>query len=185
MDTEQTRSAADQWAATPIGMACVRCSRDFVLAVQEESWTDRLLSRLRVVPFRCQVCSSKFRKKQAVPRPEVGLGLRQYLRLPVQLPCIIQLQNGTTSSAIVKDISIDGCKIMDHQTLEQGTTVTIRMSGLALSGTINAEAAAVHTSHPESVGMKFIRLSELGREELGRFLYIAWKSGRIHEPREA
>jgi PilZ domain len=79
---------------------------------------------------------------------------------------------------MVKDISIGGCEIMGDKTPERGTTATIQISGLLLSGTIDAEAIVVHTSHPESAGMKFIGLSRLGQEELGRFLYITWKSGK-------
>jgi PilZ domain len=178
MDREQTQSSANQWAAAPVGVACAQCSRDFVLAVREESWVDRLLGRFRVIPFRCQVCRARFRKRLAAPLPRQEMGRRQYLRLPIQLPCILQLHNGTTSSAMVKDISIGGCEIMGDKTPERGTTVTIQMSGLILSGTIDAEAISVHKSNPESAGMKFIGLSGLGQEELGRFIYMTWKSGK-------
>jgi PilZ domain len=178
MNREQTPSSSSHWAAAPLGVACGRCSRDFVLAVREESWVDRLLGRFRVIPFRCQVCCARFRKRLADPLPRQEMGRRQYLRLPIQLPCILQLHNGTTSSAMVKDISIGGCEITGDKTPERGATVTIQMSGLLLSGTIDAEAIAVHKSNPESAGMKFIGLSRLGQEELGRFLYITWKSGQ-------
>lgn len=183
MATELTVSVANQWTAASSDVSCVRCGRDFVLGVPEETWTDRWLGRLRVFPFRCQVCNARFRKRLAEPPHKRGLGRRQYLRMPIQLPALIQFHDGTTSTARVKDLSIGGCEIMGERALERGATFTIRMSGLLYyHGEIDAEVAVVHTSRPQTAGLKFTRLSRLRREELGRALYIAWKAGRHSWP---
>jgi PilZ domain len=181
--TEGTISGENQWAAAPQDVSCIRCGRDFVLGVPKETWTDRLFGRLSVLPFRCQVCNARFRKRLAKPPHERSLGRRQYLRLPIQLPVLIQFRDGTTSTARVKDLSIGGCEIVGEQVLERGATFTIRMSGLLYySGKIDAEVVVVHTSRPQAAGLKFTRLSELRREEFGRALYIAWKIGKNSWP---
>ena len=182
MVTEQTVSMTNQWTAAA-DVSCVQCGRDFVLAVPEETWTDRWLGQLNILPFRCQVCNTRFRKRLAEPAHKRSLERRQYLRLPIQLPVLIQFHDGTTSTARVKDISIDGCEIMGTHALEQGATFTIRMSGLLYcSGKIDAEVVVVHTARPQAAGLKFIRMSELRREELGRALYIAWGIGKNSWP---
>ena len=183
MVIEGTMSGENQWTAAPQGVLCIRCGRDFVLDVPKETWTDRLYGRLCVLPFRCQVCNARFRKRLAEPPHESGLGRRQYLRLPIQLPVLIQFHDGTVSTARVKDLSIGGCEIMGVQALERGATFTIRMSGLLYcSGKIDAEVVVVHTARPQAAGLKFIRMSELRREELGRALYIAWGIDRRSWP---
>ena len=178
MVAEQTVSVANQWGTASPDMSCVRCGRDFVLGVPEETWADRWLGRLRVVSFRCQVCNARFRKRQAEPPYEKALGRRQYLRLPIQLAVLIQFHDGATSPARIKDLSIDGCEIMGERALERGATFTLQMSGLLYAGTIGAEAVVVHTSRPPRAGLKFIRLSEQRRDEFGGALYIAWRVGR-------
>jgi PilZ domain len=180
---EGTMSGGNQWTAVPPDVPCIRCGRDFVLGVPKETWTDRLYGQLRVLPFRCQVCNARFRSRQATPSRERGLGRRQYIRLPIQLPVLIQFRDGTTATARVKDLSIGGCEIIGTHALEPGATFTIRMSGLLYySGQIDAEVVVVHTAHPQAAGLKFIRLSELRQEEFGRALYIAWKIGRHSWP---
>ena len=183
MVIEETMSGGNQWTAVPPDVSCIRCGRDFVLGVPKETWTDRLYGRLRVLPFRCQVCNARFRSRQATPSPERGLGRRQYIRLPIQLPVLTQFHDGTTSTARVKDLSIGGCEIIGTHALEHGETFTIRMSGLLYySGKIDAEVVVVHTARPQAAGLKFIRLSELRQEEFGRALYIAWKIGKNSWP---
>jgi hypothetical protein len=180
---EGTMSGGNQWTAVPPDVPCIRCGRDFVLGVPGETWTDRLYGRLHVLPFRCQVCNARFRSRQAQPSRERGLGRRQYLRLPIQLPVLIQFRDGTTATARVKDLSIGGCEIIGAHTLERGATFTIRISGLLYySGQIDAEVVVVHTARPQTAGLKFIRLSELRQEELGRALYIAWRISRNSWP---
>ncbi len=179
MVIEGTMPGGSQWTAVPPDVSCTRCGRDFVLGVPGETWTDRLFSQLRVWPFRCQVCNARFRSRQAQPSRERGLGRRQYLRLPIQLPVLIQFRDGSTSTARVKDLSIGGCEIVGTHRLERGSTFTIRLSGLLYySGQIDAEVVVVHTARPQTAGLKFIRLSALRQEEFGRALYIAWKIGK-------
>jgi hypothetical protein len=180
---EGTMSGGNQWTAVPSGVSCIRCGRDFVLSVPGETWTDRLYGRVHMLPFRCQVCNARFRSRQAQPSREKGLGRRQYLRLPIQLPVLIQFRDGSTSTARVKDLSIGGCEIMGTHALERGATFAIRISGLLYySGQIDAEVVVVHTSPPEKAGLKFLRLSDQRREELGRALYIAWRTGKHSWP---
>ena len=183
MVIEGTMSGGNQWAAVPTDVLCIRCGRDFVLGVPRETWTDRLYGRLGVLPFRCQVCNARFRSRLAEPPHEMGMGRRQYFRLPIQLPVLIQFRDGTTATARVKDLSIGGCEIMGTHALERGATFTIRMSGLLYySGQIDAEVVVVHTARPQTAGLKFIRLSKLRQEEFGRALYIAWKIGKNSWP---
>ena len=176
--TAQTVSAANQWDAVSPDVWCLRCGRNFVLGVLEETWADRWLGRLRVVSFRCQVCNARFRKRSAEPPHGRGLGRRQYFRLPVQLPALIQLHDGTTSTARIKDLSIDGCELVCERALEQGVRLTVQISRLLTGRKIDAAAAVVHTSLPQKTGLKFTRMAKLKQEELGRALYLAWNAGR-------
>ena len=175
---EQSVSVAEQRTLSSPDVSCVRCSRVFVLPVPGETWTDRWLGWVSILPFRCQVCNARFRTRLAEPPHERGWGQRQYLRLPIQLPALIQFHDGTTSTARVLDLSIGGCEIRSERTVERGATFTIQLSGLLYyAGKIDAEVTVVHTSRPQRAGLKFIRLSDQKREELGRALYIAWSIG--------
>jgi len=180
-ELEQTLSARAQWNAVTSDVPCVRCGRDFVLGVAEASWMDRCLGRIQIRPFRCQVCNVRFRKRRLTSSHARGLGRRQYVRIPSELPALLRFHDETTSTAIVKDLSIAGCEIMGELALERGATLTIQMSGLLFAGTIDVEVAVVHTSRPQTAGLKFIRVRELEREEIGRFLYITWKAGKVRE----
>jgi len=131
------------------------------------------------MPFRCQVCNARFRKRLDKPLHTRSLERRQYLRQLVQLPIFIRFHDGTTSTARAKNLSIGGCEIVGERALEQGATFTILMSGLLYCPErIDAEVAVVRTSREQRVGLKFLRLSEQNQEELGRTLYIAWKINR-------
>ncbi len=100
------------------------------------------------------------------------------MRVPVELSALLQFHDGATARAMITNLSIDGCEIHSERGLERGETCTLQISGFHDTGMIEVEVTAVHTARPQTAGLKFLRLSELGREEIGRFLYIRWKAWR-------
>ncbi|NJN70055.1 MAG: PilZ domain-containing protein [Nitrospira sp.] len=83
---------------------------------------DRILNRFRVFPFRCQLCTSRFRVfRSQSPSPPSATDRREYKRLPVSFRANLLADNAVQTTNRVTDISMGGCTLETAATLPQGT----------------------------------------------------------------
>ena len=145
---------------------CPACHEDYVRRVRREGLIERLLSLFYVYPFRCQLCSERFRARQpGVRYVRIDEDRRAYDRIPVSYAAILSVDR-EHSEGVVKDISLGGCSVDTRTPLAPGTILQL---GLQLPGRkdgITIDAAVVRTSRLGSVGLEFIRFNHDQRHRL-------------------
>src|SRR3989338_5440457 len=109
------------------GLRCPKCGRHVVRRTHRSGVFERLLSRVSVYPFRCQLCGRRFRAIQPGRRwvaqaPE----RREFDRLVARVPG--GLSAGTLASeGAVTQISMEGCTLETDAVLPVGTVLQVRL----------------------------------------------------------
>ena len=98
---------------------CPICGGSFVRVTYRDGMLERLLGRVNVFPFRCQLCTNRFRAYCAGARDNTQVfDRRQYTRLPASIE--VQVLDSNQSTNRITDISMDGCNLADDGILEGG-----------------------------------------------------------------
>src|SRR6185503_6035234 len=84
----------------------------FVRVTYHENRVERRLSRFNVFPFRCQLCTYRFRAFDSGARDNIQeLGRRQYARLKASIDALIFDHKQLPVTNRITDISMDGCTL--------------------------------------------------------------------------
>ncbi|HWF58814.1 MAG TPA: PilZ domain-containing protein [Nitrospira sp.] len=119
----------------------------------------RLLNRFRILSFRCQLCTTRFRAyRNQLPRQTSVTDRRQYKRLPVSLRANLLTENALRMDNRVTDISMGGCTLETTTTLPQGTFIELVIKPASDEEPIKIETAMVCSSRPESMGIRFLEM---------------------------
>ncbi|NJL16889.1 MAG: PilZ domain-containing protein [Nitrospira sp.] len=117
---------------------------------------ERVLNRFGVFPFRCQLCTTRFRVfRSQVPTPPSATDRREYKRLPVSFRANLLADNTVQTTNRVTDISMGGCTLETAATLPQGTFVELVIKPASDEEPIKIETAMVCSSRPGSMGLSF------------------------------
>ena len=145
---------------------CPVCHEDYVRRVRRESLVERLLSKLYIYPFRCQLCGERFRARQpGVRYIKIDEDKREYERIPVIYDATLSVER-EHSEGVVKDISLGGCTVDTRTPLSPGTILQLGLQPPGYKGGIIIDAAVVRTSRLGSVGIEFIRFKHDERKRL-------------------
>ena len=91
---------------------CSNCGSSFVRLTYEEGRVERLLSRVNVFPFRCQLCTHRFRAFNAGGRHRTqAFDRRQYTRLMASIEAQVLDYKQLPVTNRITDISMDGCTL--------------------------------------------------------------------------
>jgi hypothetical protein len=78
----------------------------------QENRVERLLSRFNVFPFRCQLCTNRFRAFESGARHNTqAFDRRQYARLKASIDALIFDHKQLPVTNRITDISMDGCTL--------------------------------------------------------------------------
>jgi predicted HAD superfamily Cof-like phosphohydrolase len=154
---------------------CPRCGKSFVRRSHRQGLKERLLSLVYLYPFRCQVCTNRFRAFQFRARyVKRTVDRRQYVRLATQIPTTfaedIRPGEQRVGEGVVTDISLGGCYMQTFVQLSQGTLVSLELQTEQDTPAITVEAAIVRIVRPTGVGLEFLRLSEPEHERFSQFI---------------
>jgi len=145
---------------------CPNCGTPFVRVAYQEGAVERLLNRVRMFSFRCQLCTNQFRAFRT------GRGLssqafdrRQYKRLPASIHAQFLADNQLRSTNRITDISMDGCTLQTTG-LPKGTFLELVMRPTSEQEPIRVETAMVCTVRPQSVGLRFVEIPPADRRRL-------------------
>jgi hypothetical protein len=147
---------------------CPRCHQEAARRSRRSGVRDHLLGLAHFYPFRCQLCTTRFRAFQArQPRP-LGNDRREYDRLLVKIPVTISA-GATRGEGHTVDLSLAGCSLRTSATFAVGSIVQLRLQ-LGQAGDVEVQAAAVRTAGDDGLGLGFISIAVPDRERLSRYL---------------
>jgi c-di-GMP-binding flagellar brake protein YcgR len=150
---------------------CPSCGTPFVRVTYDEGTVERMLNRLKVFPFRCQLCTKRFRAFWAgSPNATQSVDRRQYKRLPTSFQANVLPDNAVRTDNRVTDISMGGCTLETTATLPRGTFLELMIKPASDEETIRVETAMVCSVRPESMGVRFLELEDKDKHRLSQVI---------------
>ena len=146
---------------------CPACGASFVRVTSREGMLERLLGRVNVFPFRCQLCTNRFRAFYAGARHNTqAFDRRQYTRLPASIEAQVLNRNQPMTNRIT-DISMDGCTLQTTG-LSKGAFIELVLKPTVEEDAIYIETAMVCSVHPSSTGIRFLEVPPEQYRRLGQ-----------------
>ena len=137
---------------------CSICGSSFVRVTYQEGRVERLLSRVNVFPFRCQLCTNRFRAFHSGARHNTqAFDRRQYTRLTSSIEAQILDRNQPATINRITDISMDGCTLQTTG-FPKGAFIELVLTPTVEEETINIETAMVCSVHSSSIGVRFLEI---------------------------
>ncbi len=147
---------------------CPACGTSFVRVTFQDGTMGRLLNRLNVFPFRCQLCTNRFRAFRPGTRSESqAFDRRQYKRLVANFPAL-PVVGRPLAEDVVTDISMGGCTLRTSSALAQGSFVELHLKPSEDEEAINVETAMVCSVRPSSMGIKFLEIHPSDKRRLSQ-----------------
>src|SRR5439155_24768747 len=134
-------------------LRCPRCGQQAARRSRRAGAWDQVLSVFHLYPFRCQLCTTRFRAFQARHYSQRGTDRREFDRLMVQVP--VSLTSGADhAEGATVDLSLTGCSISTEATFGPGSTVQLRLR-LGVSGEGEVKSVVVRNQHDSGLGLTF------------------------------
>jgi hypothetical protein len=135
---------------------CPTCGSSFVRATYCEGGIERLLSRVNLLPFRCQLCTNRFRLFYSGARHNTQTSdRRQYTRLAASIEAQVLDSNQPSVTNRITDISMDGCTLQTTG-LQKGAFIELVLKPTVEDETIRIQKAMVCSVRPSSIGIRFL-----------------------------
>jgi len=148
-------------------LRCPRCGQQAARRSRRVGVRDHLASVVRLYPFRCQLCTERFRAFQGVHRRQHG-DRREYDRLLVRIPVVI-VAGGAPVDGETIDLSLTGCSVRSEAAPPVGSAVPLRLR-LGQAGDVAIRAAVVKSQREGRMGLHFEGIDRGERERLSRYL---------------
>ena len=160
---------------------CPNCGTPFVRVIPDEGAIGRVLTRFKYFPFRCQLCTTRFRVFRSQIKPATSpTDRRQYERLPVSLRANLLADNAVRIDNRVTDISMGGCTLETTKTLPQGTFVELVIKPASDEEPIKIGTAVVCSSRPESMGIRFMEMVTDDKNRLSQVILSLLVGQSLH-----
>lgn len=149
---------------------CPQCGRDFVQRTHRQSLLEQLLSIAYVYPFRCQLCTHRFRAMQwGIRYVREAIDKRQYQRIATEIP-VTFTGDQIEGTGVVKDISMGGCGLETEAQLSAGALLQLRLRISDQEPPVTVDAAAVRIVRSRFIGAQFLRLRPQEKDRLSQFI---------------
>jgi len=137
---------------------CPNCGAPFVRVTYQEGRVERLLRRINVFPFRCQLCTNRFRAFYAGARHNTqAFDRRQYARLTASIEARVLDHEQLPVTNRITDISMDGCSLQTTG-FPKGAFIELVLKPTVEEETIRIETAMVCSVRPLSMGIRFLEI---------------------------
>ena len=161
---------------------CPTCGTPFVRRIHDESTMERIFNRFRIFPFRCQLCTTRFRVFRSLPTSSPSAtDRREYKRLPVSFRANLLAEHAAQTTNRVTDISMGGCTLETAATLPQGTFVELVIKPASDEEPIKIETAMVCSSRPGSVGLSFLEMVTADKNRLSQVILSLLVGQNLHQ----
>jgi hypothetical protein len=120
---------------------------------------EKLLDRFHVFPFRCQLCTTRFRSYWPVmlARPP-ETDRREYVRLAASFQASVLTETGSRMEGWTTELSMNGCTFESDRTLSVGTLLELTVKPASMEAPITVETAVVRSVREGSMGCRFLNL---------------------------
>jgi len=147
---------------------CPICGAPFVRVTYQEGKVERLLGRVNVFPFRCQLCTNRFRAFYSGARHNTqAFDRRQYTRLTASIDAQVVDRNQPPVTKRITDISMDGCTLQTTG-YSKGAFIELVLKPTAETESIHIETAMVCSVRPSSMGIRFLEILPEYHRRLGQ-----------------
>jgi PilZ domain len=137
---------------------CPICGASFIRVTYQEGRVERLLSRVNVFPFRCQLCTNRFRAFYSGARHNTqAFDRRQYTRLAASIEAQVLDYKQPAVTNQITDISMDGCTLQATG-LPKGAFIELVLKPTEEDQSIRIETAMVCSVRPLSIGIRFLEV---------------------------
>ncbi len=137
---------------------CPICRAPFVRVTYQEGRGERLLSRVNLFPFRCQLCTNRFRAFYSGARHNTqAFDWRQYTRLTASIEAQVFDHKQPPLTNQITDISMDGCTLQTTG-FPKGAFIELVLKPTVEEETIHIETAMVCSVRPLSIGIRFLEI---------------------------
>jgi c-di-GMP-binding flagellar brake protein YcgR len=160
---------------------CPNCGTPFVRVTAQEGPMERVLYRVKVFPFRCQLCTTRFHAFwTGSPHGTQSLDRRQYKRLPTSLRARLLADNDVRADNRVTDISMAGCTLESATALPRGTFVELVIKPASDEEEIRVDTAMVSSVRPDSMGVRFLELRMNEKHRLSQLVLSLLVGQSVH-----
>ena len=160
---------------------CPSCGTPFVRVTYGEGTVERMLNRFKVFPFRCQLCTTRFRAFWAgSPNATQAVDRRQYKRLSASFHANLLADNAVRTDNRVTDISMGGCTLETTATLPRGTFLELMIKPASDEESIKVETAMVCSVRLESMGVRFLELQSNDKHRLSQVVLSLLVGQSVH-----
>lgn len=151
------------------GLHCPICGAPFIRVTYQEGRVERLLGRVNVFPFRCQLCTNRFRAFYSGARHNTqAFDRRQYVRLTASIEAQVLDRNQPMTNRIT-DISMDGCSLQTTG-FSKGAFIELVLKPTVEEEAIYIETAMVCSVRPASMGIRFLEIPPDHHRRLGQMV---------------
>ena len=149
---------------------CPHCGTNHVRRSQRLGALERVLSVARVYPFRCQVCSRRFRTLEwGTPYGRELIDQREYERIPVRLAVSFYGDRMKGQGRLI-ELSMGGCSFQTEDRLRPGELLQLSFQPSEQEAHIHVEAVVIRSVRPPMVGVEFLRLQSAQEDSLRQFV---------------
>jgi hypothetical protein len=160
---------------------CPSCGTPFVRVTAQESRMERVLNRIKVLPFRCQLCTMRFHAFwTGSPNATQSFDRRQFRRLPTSLHATVLADNAVRSNNRVTDISMAGCTLETESALPKGTFLEITIKPASDEEDIRVDTAMVCSVRPDSMGVRFLEFHADEKQRLSQVVLSLLVGQSVH-----
>ena len=149
-------------------LRCPRCGQETARRSQRAGAWEHFVSYFYVYPFRCQLCTTRFRAFHFSGYGRHTPDRREYDRLLVRVPLTL-FGGGEQADGVTTDLSLNGCSIRTEATFAPGSTVRVRLQ-LGQAGEVEVHSAVVSAHRDSGMGLQFVRIATPDRDRLSRYL---------------
>lgn len=150
---------------------CPQCGKDFVRRSHRQGAFEHLLSAVYVYPFRCQLCTYRFRAFEWGAQYKRHLiDQREYERIPVRLTVNVSGDRGKGQGTLT-DLSMGGCTLQTEVTFVPGELLQLSFQPTEKDPAISVEAAVVRSARSTNLGVEFLRLQAAQKDALRQFVF--------------
>lgn len=160
---------------------CPSCGTPFVRVTHHEGTVERVLNRLKVFPFRCQLCTARFHAFwSGSPNGTQAVDRRQYKRLAASFHANLLADNAVRLDSRVTDISMGGCALETAAPLPRGTFVELMIKPASDEQAIKVDTAMVCSVRPDSMGVRFLELQAGDKRRLSQVVLSLLVGQSVH-----
>lgn len=148
---------------------CPKCRHNFVRRRPGSGIIEGSLGLCWMYPFRCQICTHRFK---AIQRRNRDAGhprdRREYERIQARCPVSFSWERGYGMGTVL-DVSMGGCKLSSYSLLSEGTIIQAALETMGTRSPIMIAAIVRYVCSPV-FGLQFLGFKGTDKSHLGDFM---------------